>query len=71
MGAAKMAGKLCPKCGKFTFFQTATGRKCTKCGHQMILPINNGKGGKGQKCSNCGQFSVFDGKCSKCGARYE
>lgn len=66
-----MAGKLCPKCGEFTFFQSATGRKCTKCGYQMTLPVNCGKGGKGQKCSNCGQFTVFDHKCRNCGARYE
>lgn len=66
-----MAGKLCPKCGKFTFFETTNGRKCSKCEYKMVLPANNGKGGRGQKCSNCSQYTVFDGKCRNCGARYE
>ena len=66
-----MAGKLCPNCGKFTFFETTSGRQCSKCGYQKILPVNAGKGGTGQKCSNCGQFTVFDNKCRSCGARYE
>ena len=57
-----MAGKICPKCGQFTFFETVSGRKCTKCGYTMIVPANEGKGGRGQKCSNCGQFTVFNGK---------
>ena len=56
-----MAGKICPKCGQFTFFETVSGRKCTKCGYTMIVPANEGKGGRGQKCSNCGQFTVFNG----------
>lgn len=66
-----MAGKMCPKCGEPTFFEKPYGRECTRCGHKMILPANNGKGGKGQKCSNCGQYTVFERKCRNCGARYE
>lgn len=65
-----MAGKRCPSCGAFTFFETASGRKCTKCGYEMILPVNEGKGGKGSKCANCNRYTVFHGVCSNCGARY-
>ena len=32
-----MAGKICPKCGQFTFFETVSGRKCTKCGLQYSM----------------------------------
>ena len=70
-GVESMAGKLCPECNQFTFFSTATGRKCTKCGYEMILPVNDGKGGKGFKCSNCNKFTVFNGKCKNCGAIYK
>lgn len=66
-----MAGKMCPKCGKYTFFENTSGRKCSKCGYTMILPANNGKGGRGQKCSNCNKLTVFDGKCRNCGAQYK
>ncbi len=66
-----MAGKLCPKCGKFTFFENSVGRKCSKCGFTMIVPANEGKGGKGTKCSNCNKMTVFDNKCRSCGAIYK
>ncbi len=68
-----MAGKvsLCPNCHQQTFFQTAVGRKCTKCGYEMTVPANNGKGGKGMQCKNCRQFTVFNGKCRHCGAIYK
>ena len=66
-----LAGKMCPNCGEFTFFERPFGRQCTKCGYKMTLPVNAGKGGKGPKCSNCGQFTVFDKKCRNFGARYE
>ena len=66
-----MAGKLCPKCNQQTFYETNFGRECTKCGYRMTLPPNAGKGGRGQKCSNCGLLTVFNGKCTKCGAKYE
>ena len=66
-----MAGKLCPKCGQQTFFITNTGRKCSKCAYEMILPANNGKGGKGTKCANCGELKVFNGGCRGCGAKYK
>lgn len=63
-----MAGKMCPKCGKYTFHNTVTGRKCSKCGYTMTLPPG---AGKGHKCSNCGKFQVFNNKCRNCGAIYQ
>lgn len=65
-----MSVKKCPNCGEETFFKTPTGRKCTKCDYEMIVPANKGKGGKGCKCSHCGKFRVFDGVCRECGAEY-
>ena len=61
------AGKLCPRCGKWTFIETLTGRECSKCGYTMTLKPGSGKG---TKCSNCGKFQVFEGKCRNCGATY-
>lgn len=61
---------MCPKCGKMTFFETPTGRRCSKCEYTMTLPVNEGKGGRGYKCSNCGKYTVFNNKCSNCGATY-
>ena len=66
-----MAGKMCPDCGKMTFFETPTGRKCSKCGYTMILKSGGGKGGPGRKCSNCGKMTVFDNRCRNCGATYK
>lgn len=65
-----MAGKMCPSCGEQTFFQTPTGRKCSKCEREMILPANDGKGGRGSKCANCGELKVFKNTCRGCGAKY-
>lgn len=65
-----MAGKLCPNCGERTFFETLNGRECSKCGWKMTIPPNEGKGGRGKKCSHCGSYTVFNGKCSNCGAKY-
>ena len=65
-----MAGSMCPSCGRYTFFQTPKGRKCTKCNYEMIVPANRGAGGKGSHCYNCGKFQVFNGKCRSCGAKY-
>jgi DNA-directed RNA polymerase subunit RPC12/RpoP len=65
-----MAGKMCPSCGEQTFFTTPTGRQCTRCGHEMILPANKGKGGRGVLCSHCGENKVFGGTCRGCGAKY-
>ena len=65
-----MAGKMCPNCGKMTFFESTTGRVCTKCGYKMTNPANDGKGGRGRKCSNCGKMTVFNGKCRSCGVTY-
>lgn len=66
-----MAGMMCPKCEQMTFFKTPTGRKCSKCGYEMIVPPNNGKGGQGNKCYNCGKNTVFNDKCTSCGAIYK
>ncbi len=65
-----MAVNECPNCGGHTFFSTPTGRKCSKCGYEMYVPAIGGKGGKGQRCRNCGRFQVFSGKCRNCGAIY-
>ena len=65
-----MAGKICPKCGEYTFFEKNNGRECSKCSYTMIVPPNQGKGGKGQKCCNCGKQTVFNDKCQSCGAKY-
>lgn len=65
-----MPGMICPNCSKPTFFKTGTGRQCTQCGYTMKVPPNNGVGGKGSVCSNCGKFTVFNGKCTKCSAEY-
>lgn len=65
-----MAGKMCPECGEQTFFETTTGRKCSRCSYTMTLPANEGKGGRGKRCSNCGEHKVFNGSCRGCGAKY-
>ena len=65
-----MPGMKCPKCGELTFFETATGRRCTKCGYTMTVPPNSGKGGMGSRCFSCGKNTVFNGKCTNCGAKY-
>ena len=70
-----MPGKICPKCQKATFFETPTGRKCTnpQCTFEMIIPANDGKGGKGTRCARCGRNTVFNNVCRNpaCGARYK
>ncbi len=65
-----MAGKMCPSCGNYTFFLSPEGRTCTRCGFRMVLPVNSGRGGKGQKCPNCGKQTVFNKKCRNCGAQF-
>lgn len=69
-GGIDLAGKMCPNCGKQTFYLSPGGRKCSYCNWEMSLPANEGKGGKGQKCANCGKFTVFNNKCTSCGATY-
>lgn len=71
MEVEKMAGKKCPKCNQFTFFVNGRNGECKKCGYKMQIPANEGKGGKGKKCLNCGKYTVFDNVCSNCGARYK
>lgn len=66
-----MAGKLCPNCYELTFFKTTgKNRKCSKCGYEMFVPPNFGKGGCGKKCANCGRLTVFNGECTTCGATF-
>lgn len=60
----------CPKCGALTFHNSLRGRECSTCGYKMNLMVANGKGGKGNRCSNCGKFTVFNNKCTSCGATY-
>jgi uncharacterized protein (DUF983 family) len=66
-----MAGKMCPKCGKLTLFETTTGRKCTQCGYTIYVPPNGGMGGLGKKCPICGktEFSSENSFeiCNYCG----
>ena len=65
-----MPGKKCPNCGELTFFGNDAKRECSECGYTMTVPPNDGKGGKGTKCSSCNKQTVFNGKCSNCGAIY-
>ena len=66
-----MAGKKCPNCQRMTFFKSkGLNRKCTQCGYEMIIPPNEGKGGPGLKCANCGKLRVFNNVCNNCGAVY-
>lgn len=67
-----MAGKLCPNCNELAFFKTTgENRKCSKCGYEMIIPPNSGKGGRGKKCAYCGKLTVFNNRCNSCGAIYK
>jgi rRNA maturation protein Nop10 len=66
-----MAGKLCPNCAKQTFFETPSGRACTKCKYEMTLKPLGGTGGRGKKCANCGDFKIYDNKCTGCGATFK
>ncbi len=65
-----MAGKLCPQCKKNTFFETPKGGKCNKCGYTAKSPPNEGRGGKGKRCPICGNFTVFNGKCTVDGTKF-
>lgn len=53
--------KKCPNCGKWTMFETPTGRECSKCGFTVTAPINDGKGGKGYQCPiyQCPILGIF------------
>ena len=63
--------KECPKCGQHTFSVYGYQGECSNCGYTMKAPPNEGRGGRGQKCVHCGRWTVFNGKCTNCGARYE
>lgn len=66
-----MAGKPCPNCNELTFFKSSgENRRCSKCGCEMIVPPNAGKGGRGKKCMNCGKMTVFNNTCNSCGAMF-
>ena len=67
---AKRKNKICPEC-KTTLISSSGTYICKKCGYKMQVPANEGKGGKGKKCLNCGKYTVFDNVCSNCGARYK
>ncbi len=64
-----MAGKRCPSCNGATLFTMGNTMKC-KCGFQVVIPPNEGAGGRGLCCVNCGHYKVFNDKCNNCGARY-
>jgi ribosomal protein S27AE len=38
-------GMPCPRCEESTFIVKGNSGKCTKCGYQMTIPPNFGKGG--------------------------
>lgn len=65
-----MAGKMCPKCGRQTFWNKGGRLECSnpECGYKIFIPANQGMGGKGKKCPVCGKFTWFQGKCTSCGA---
>jgi DNA-directed RNA polymerase subunit RPC12/RpoP len=65
-----MAGKVCPGCGRQTFFEVPGGRRCTKCGTEMLVPVSSEGDVRGAKCPNCGKFQVFDDQCRNCGATF-
>lgn len=52
------------------FFVNGRNGECKNCGCKMQIPANEGRGEKGKKCLNCGSYTVFNGVCSNCGARY-
>lgn len=69
-----MAGKVCPKCKQRTFFTTiGEDRECTQCGYSMKVRI--GSKGRGEKCPNCGKFTVHNQNdktcCTSCGATFK
>lgn len=65
-----MVGKMYPKCGQYIFFVRPDGRACIKCGYRILLPTNEGKGGRSQKCPNCGKQQVFNNVCRNCGVQF-
>lgn len=69
-----MAGKKCPACGKQTLYTSGDKLSCS-CGFVMVLPPNDGKGGRGLKCPKCGKYQLFrkerSGVCHFCGATCE
>ena len=66
-----MAGKICPKCEQKTLWNHGNKLKCSKCDYTIIIPPNQGKGGKGQKCPVCGKYTWFDKQCNSCGAKVQ
>ena len=66
-----MPGKMCPECGHSTLFQFGNQLKCNNpiCRCVVSIPPNEGKGGRGKLCSNCGYYKVFNNLCNGCGAK--
>lgn len=60
----------CPNCKKQTLFRKGFKLVCSNpnCRYTITVPVNDGKGGKGNKCPVCGRFTWFNGRCSSCGA---
>ena len=44
-----MSGGYCPGCFKLTFFQTRTGRTCSKCGYSETNPAKEYLGEPGKR----------------------
>lgn len=64
-----MAGRLCLGCGQRTLFATTDGKyRCSKCGYELSVPVNGGRGGRGKRCPICKRYTFHNGKCSSCGA---
>lgn len=65
-----MAGKRCPNCDKQSLFTKGNTMEC-KCGFQANVPPNNGRGGRGEYCVNCGHYKVRNNTCGNCGTTYK
>ena len=69
-----MAGSVCPDCKKRTLFQSPRGLRCSnpECNLEIVVPVNGGKGGKGQYCPVCRRYTVFSNKSVNpdCGAKF-
>ncbi|MBP3610991.1 MAG: hypothetical protein J6J42_11735 [Lachnospiraceae bacterium] len=63
-----MAGKICPKCGEQTLWNKGNKLVCSRCEYTIIIPPNQGMGGKGKKCPVCGKYTWFNGRCNNCGS---
>lgn len=64
-----MAGAKCPKCEELTVFEDPieNGKQCSKCGYKATIKPGSGRG---TRCMLCGKQTVFNGKCTNCGAKH-